>query len=389
MQAFCLGTRIFSGKEGLKEAMGDSQRIFLVTDSFLEQSKKSAYITEILEKEGKAWQVFSEVKPDPDTETISRGVCRLLEFRPDCIVAFGGGSALDAAKGIRYFAAGQGGGRCRFIAVPTTSGTGSEVSCFAIISNREKAVKYPLVTQELLPDAAVLDAGLVCSAPPGVTAATGMDVMTHALEAYVAAGANDFTDAAAEKALLLVKEYLPEVYRSPLDLYARERMHNASCLAGMAFSNAGLGLNHGMAHTLGQHFHIPHGTANAMLLPWVLAFNAFGSKAREKRINQTTEKYARIAALYGMDGFSKEESVWRLIRYIKQLVRRLGLPESIQGAGIERKCFEAALKEMAAAALQDPSTGTNPERCTQEEVIELFRKAYDGRGSRKEGYRYE
>ena len=166
-------------------------------------------------------------------------------------------------------------------------------------------------------------------------------------------------------------------------------MHNASCLAGMAFSNAGLGLNHGMAHTLGQHFHIPHGTANAMLLPWVLAFNAFGSKAREKRINQTTEKYARIAALYGMDGFSKEESVWRLIRYIKQLVRRLGLPESIQGAGIERKCFEAALKEMAAAALQDPSTGTNPERCTQEEVIELFRKAYDGRGSRKEGYRYE
>ncbi len=183
MQAFYLGTRIFSGKEGLKEAMGDSQRIFLVTDSFLEQSKKSAYITEILEKEGKAWQVFSEVKPDPDTETISRGVCRLLEFRPDCIVAFGGGSALDAAKGIRYFAAGQGGGRCRFIAVPTTSGTGSEVSCFAIISNREKAVKYPLVTQELLPDAAVLDAGLVCSAPPGVTAATGMDVMTHALEA--------------------------------------------------------------------------------------------------------------------------------------------------------------------------------------------------------------
>ena len=204
MQAFYLGTRIFSGREGLKEAIGESKRIFLVTDCFLEQSGKSAYITETLEKEGKAWQIFSEVNPDPDTETISRGVCRLLEFRPDCIVAFGGGSALDAAKGIRYFAAEHGGGRYRFIAVPTTSGTGSEVSCFAIISNREKAVKYPLVTEELLPDAAVLDAELVCSAPPKVTVATGMDVMTHALEAYVAAGANDFTDAVAEKALLLV-----------------------------------------------------------------------------------------------------------------------------------------------------------------------------------------
>ena len=389
MQAFYLGTRIFSGREGLKEAIGESKRIFLGTDCFLEQSGKSAYITETLEKEGKAWQIFSEVNPDPDTETISRGVCRLLEFRPDCIVAFGGGSALDAAKGIRYFAAEHGGGRYRFIAVPTTSGTGSEVSCFAIISNREKAVKYPLVTEELLPDAAVLDAELVCSAPPKVTVATGMDVMTHALEAYVAAGANDFTDAVAEKALLLVKEYLPEVCRNPQNFYARERMHNASCMAGMAFSNAGLGLNHGMAHTLGEHFHIPHGTANALLLPWVLAFNAFGLQERERRINETTEKYARIAVLFGMDGFSKEESVWRLIRYIKQLIRRLGLPESIQGAGIERKSFEAVLKEMAVAALQDPSTLTNPEICTEEEVTELFRKAYDGRGSRKERYRYE
>ena len=382
MQAFYLKTRIYSGPDGLKEAIGDARRIFLVTDVFLAQSGKSAYITDRLKEGGKDWLLFSEVEPNPDTESISRGVFCLLEYGADCIIAFGGGSALDAAKGIRYFAGLEGGGSLRLIAVPTTSGTGSEVSSFAVISNRKKGEKYPLVSEELLPDAAVLDSALVHSAPPSVTADTGLDVLTHALEAYVAAGANDFTDAAAEKAFLLVKEHLVAAWRSPQDAAAREGMHHASCLAGMAFANAGLGLNHGMAHAMGERLHIPHGRANALLLPKVLAFNAFGNG--QEKDGRIIGKYARLAFLGRMEGYDEAESVRRLIRYVRQLCRQLALPESIKEAGVGREDFAAALPHMTEAALQDPCSASNPRRAERQEVEALFVRAYEGGGMRTE-----
>ena len=211
--------------------------------------------------------------------------------------------------------------------------------------------------------------------PPVVTADTGIDVLTHAIEAFVSTGANDFTDAAAEKAMKLVRSNLMKAYKNPDDLEARQKMHHASCLAGLAFSNAGLGLNHGMAHTLGAHFHIPHGRANGILLPYVMAFNA----GCHEQLTPVAARYARIARVLRLDGPSVRQSAFSVVRTTKQYIKRLHIPDSIEAAGVSREDFDAVLDEMAQAAYEDACTRTNPRACSVEDIKDVFQGAYTGR----------
>ncbi|UWP60888.1 1-propanol dehydrogenase PduQ [Ruminococcus gauvreauii] len=376
MNNYYVKSRIYTDKSGLREVLKQAGRAFIVTDRFMYESGKVSYLTEPLEEMGIAYQVFSEVKPDPDIATVTKGISIMLDFHPQILLALGGGSAIDAAKAMNYLAARQGlAEKCLFVAIPTTSGTGSEVSKFSVISDPEKSAKYPLVDDDMLPDAAILDAELVRSVPPAVTADTGIDVLTHAIEAFVSTEANDFTDAAAEKAIKLVRSNLLRVYHEPDNLEARQKMHHASCLAGMAFSNAGLGLNHSMAHTLGAHFHIPHGRANGILLPYVMAFNA----GCLDKLTAAARRYAVIARLVKIDGPSIRQSAFSVVRSTKQMIRRLGIPESIKAAGIEKEDFERVLDDMAEAAYKDSCTRTNPRTCSKEEIRELFMRVYTGK----------
>ena len=338
-------------------------RVFLVTDKFMDESGKTNYVTDRLLRNSGEFKIFSDVQADPDIATVTRGVEQILEFQPDAVVAFGGGSAIDAAKAIV------------FIAIPTTSGTGSEVSRFAVITDREKGVKYPLVEDSLLPDIAILDAELTTSVPPTVTADTGIDVFTHAVEAFVSTEATDFSDAAAEKAIKLVKRHLLPAYQNPEDRKARQGMHNASCLAGIAFSNSGLGLNHGMAHALGARFHIPHGRANGILLPYVMSFNA----GCAEQLTSTAKRYARISRLLELESSSVRQSALNLIRTARRYIEKLNMPSPLQAAGVNAAEFEEAVHDMAEAALADRCTATNPRSCTAEEIEQIFRKAYSGK----------
>lgn len=373
MDKFDLHTKIFIGSASFDKMLEQRRRVFIVTDKFMHESGRVSYLTDKIKAEGAKWEIFSDVTPDPDIETVTAGVAKILEFQPDTVIALGGGSPIDAAKAIVYFAAKQIDLRdCPFVAVPTTSGTGSEVSKFAVITDRARGIKYPLIDDTLLPDYAVLDAELTCSVPPKVTADTGLDVLTHAIEAFVCTEANAFTDALAEKSVKLVDHYLLLAYKEPDNREARQGMHNASCLAGAAFSNAGLGLCHSMAHAMGAQFHIPHGRANAILLPVVMSFNA----GCETTLTPVATRYAELASLIGMGATSMRQSALNLIHMVRRLQQRMGVPQCIKNAGVSAEDFEAALDTMADAALADRCTATNPKLCTKEDIIELYRQAY-------------
>lgn len=373
LDKFDLHTKIFIGSASFDKMLEQRRRVFIVTDKFMHESGRVSYLTDKIKAEGAKWEIFSDVTPDPDIETVTAGVTKILEFQPDTVIALGGGSPIDAAKAIVYFAAKQIDLRdCPFVAVPTTSGTGSEVSKFAVITDRARGIKYPLIDDTLLPDYAVLDAELTCSVPPKVTADTGLDVLTHAIEAFVCTEANAFTDALAEKSVKLVDHYLLLAYKEPDNREARQGMHNASCLAGAAFSNAGLGLCHSMAHAMGAQFHIPHGRANAILLPVVMSFNA----GCETTLTPVATRYAELASLIGMGATSMRQSALNLIHMVRRLQQRMGVPQCIKDAGVSAEDFEAALDTMADAALADRCTATNPKPCTKEDIIELYRQAY-------------
>ena len=379
LDKFDLHTKIFIGSASFDKMLEQRRRVFIVTDKFMHESGRVSYLTDKIKAEGAKWEIFSDVTPDPDIETVTAGVAKILEFQPDTVIALGGGSPIDAAKAIVYFAAKQIDLRdCPFVAVPTTSGTGSEVSKFAVITDRARGIKYPLIDDTLLPDYAVLDAELTCSVPPKVTADTGLDVLTHAIEAFVCTEANAFTDALAEKSVKLVDHYLLLAYKEPDNREARQGMHNASCLAGVAFSNAGLGLCHSMAHAMGAQFHIPHGRANAILLPVVMSFNA----GCETTLTPVATRYAELASLIGMGATSMRQSALNLIHMVRRLQQRMGVPQCIKDAGVSAEDFETALDTMADAALADRCTATNPKLCTKEDIIELYRQAYS-RSNRK------
>jgi len=376
MEKFYLKPRIYFKKEGLDPILSGIKKALIVTDRFMHENGMVSYLTEPMERRGIEYKIFSGITGEPDMAMVAEGMNILYEYKPDAMYAFGGGSAIDAAKAMCYLLIRQN-ARIdkRFVAIPTTSGTGSEVTAYAVITDKETSAKYPLKADEMLPDMVLLDAELTKTVPPSVTADAGMDVLTHAIEAYVTPTANDFTDAAAEKAARLVYENLYQVYKNPSDLEARQKVHDGSCLAGIAFNNSGLGLNHGMAHTLGSHFHIPHGRANAVLLPYVMAYNA----GCYDSLTPTASRYAELAKVLSLDASCVRGSALNLIRSLRQYIVRLGMADTIAKLGISRADFEAVLDEMVEAALADATTAGNPRVPTAEDVRKVFMTAYFGK----------
>ncbi len=409
MQWFKIPEKIYFefGSTQYLEKMLDISKAFIVTDPYM---VKLGYVDKILYYLRKRQQyvhceIFSDVEPDPSVETVMKGCELMNKFQPDVIIALGGGSAMDAAKGMwlfyenpeadfnslrlkfmdirkRVYKFPKLGKKAKMVAIPTTSGTGSEVTSFAVITDKERNVKYPLADYELTPDVAIIDADYVMSVPPSVTADTGMDVLTHAIEAYVSILASDFTDGLAIKAIQLVFEYLPRAYKNGNDALAREKMHNASCIAGMAFTNAFLGINHSLAHKLGGEFHIPHGRANAVLLPYVIEYNAqkptkFVSFPKYETFI-ADKKYAEIAKALGLPASTNEEGVKSLIKAIKDLMKELNMPSTIAECKVDSKKFNAKVAELADKAFEDQCTTANPRLPLVSELENIYLTAYNG-----------
>ncbi|MBG9789366.1 1-propanol dehydrogenase PduQ [Brevibacillus laterosporus] len=371
-------TDIYMGQGALNRLQDlKGKRIFIVTDPFMVQSGMIQQVINQIDESNKH-MVFSDIVPDPPIEVVVSGMKALSEFETDTIVALGGGSAIDAAKAMKYFAKQVSAQQdLPFIAIPTTSGTGSEVTAFSVISDQQKNIKYPLVSNDMTPEEAILDPELVKSVPDFITADTGMDVLTHAIEAFVSTKANDISDALAEKAMKLVFEYLVRAYKDGNDLEAREKMHNASCLAGMAFNVTSLGLNHGIAHVAGAKFHIPHGRMNSLLLPHVIEFNANCGTGYGQSENQATAKrYVAIAKTLGLPASNTRSGVRSLINAIKQLQKQLKMPTNLRDCGIEYKLLEEMRNAIAEGALKDGCTITNPRVPTEEDVIGILNKMF-------------
>ena len=362
---------VYIGSDDLGELFAGHKKAFVVSDPFMVENNMTSYITSKLEARGIETQVYSEVGSDPSTELVAKGISVLSDAKPDLIIAFGGGSAIDLCKAMMFFAQKQGlVDDAKFVVVPTTSGTGSEVTDFSVITDTEKEIKYPLVDRALMPDAAILDCELTKSVPPAFTAATGMDALTHAMEAIVSTGATDFSDAMAEKTIKIVRSYLLRCYRNGNDMEARQAMHNGATMAGVAFNNAGLGINHSTAHAIGAHYHIPHGKACAIMMPYVIRFN---SKNQNAAIN-----YARISRLIKMDTAGMSQSVLNLIDTIFKFNKELGIPTTLKEAGVGLEEFKEDLDAMVESAMNDTCTKTNPRVCSKEEMRKLFIDAYFG-----------
>ena len=378
MKSFGIHTQIYFGEGALKRLEEiPYKRGLIITDPFVVSSGMIKLITHPLENARIAYEIFKDVVPDPPVEKIATGVKAMLEYKPDCIVAVGGGSAIDSSKSIRDFALKtEPYGRCALIAIPTTSGTGSEVTSFAVISDPQAKMKYPLVSPDLTPDEAILDAELVRSVPPQITADTGMDVFTHALEAYVSLNNNEFSAALAEKAIEIIGVFLLRAYLDGNDMHARQKMHAASCLAGLAFNSASLGLNHGMAHQLGSNFHIPHGRANAMLLPHIIEFNANINKhsRSQREYLPAVKKYSTVANNLGLSSYNKIMSVRSLVNWTQFMLKEMDIPLSISQMGnITEEEYMAAIPAMADAAIADACTATNPRPVTRADVMQIYR----------------
>ena len=410
MQWFKVPEKIYfeAGSIQYLEKMPDIERAFIVTD---ESMIKLGYVDKILYHLRKREhyvhsEIFSEVESDPSFETIKKGVQVMQNFKPDVIIALGGGSPIDAAKGMWLFyehpdADPEGlklkfmdirkrtykfpklGTKCKMVAIPTTSGTGSEVTSFAVITDKKLNKKYPLADYELTPDVAIVDPDLVMSLPKTVTADTGMDVLTHAIESYVSNMASDYTDGLAEKAVELVLKYLEKAYDDGSDKEAREKMHNSSTIAGMAFTNAFLGINHSLAHKLGAEFHMAHGRINAILLPYVIKYNSskptkFVSFPKYEYFI-ADEKYAALAKKVGLKADTKEEGINSLIQKIKELNEHMNIPKSFKEAGIDEQEFLAKVDMLADRAFEDQCTTANPRVPLVSELKQILLDSYYGK----------
>lgn len=390
----------------LKTVMG-KKRAFIVTDTFLYQNGYTKPITDKLDEMGIAHTTFFDVAPDPTLACAKAGTVQMRAFEPDTIIALGGGSAMDAAKIMwvmyehpeadfmdmamrfvdirkRIYTFPKMGEKAYFIAVPTSAGTGSEVTPFAVITDEATGVKYPLADYALLPNMAIVDTDLHMSAPKGLTAASGIDAVTHALEAYASVMATDYTDGLALQALKVIFEYLPRAYENgQTDVEAREKMANAATIAGMAFANAFLGICHSMAHKLGAFHHLPHGVANALMIDEVIRFNASETPVKMGTFSQydhphTLARYAEVADALGIKGKSDEEKVEGLIRAIDELKETVGIKKTVKEYGIDEKDFLDRLDEMVEQAFDDQCTGANPRYPLMSEIKELYLNAYYG-----------
>ena len=390
----------------LKQVLG-KQKAFVVTDRFLFQSGTVHCITDQLHELGIAYQIFSDVEPDPTLACAKRGAEEMRAFAPDVIIALGGGSAMDAAKIMwvmyehpeadfmdmamrfldirkRVYTFPTMGEKAYFIAVPTSSGTGSEVTPFAVITDEKTGVKYPLADYALLPNMAIVDTDLMMTQPKGLTAASGIDALVHSLEAYASVMATDFTDGLALRAIQNIFTYLPACYENGLnEPVAREKMANASTMAGMAFANAFLGVCHSMAHKLGAFHHLPHGVANAVLLTDVMRYNADPRPQKMGTFSQyayphTLERYAEVARFLGLSGNSDEELLEQLIAKIEALKERVGIRKTIRDYGVKEEDFLATLDEMVEQAFDDQCTGANPRYPLMSEIKAMYLKAYYG-----------
>ncbi len=390
----------------LKNVKG-KKKAFIVTDSFLYNNGYTKGITDKLDEMGIRYTTFSDVAPDPSLACAKEGAKQMAAFEPDCIIALGGGSAMDAAKIMwvlyehpevdfldmamrfmdirkRVYTFPKMGEKAYFIAIPTSAGTGSEVTPFAVITDETTGVKYPLADYELLPNMAIVDADLMMTMPKGLTSASGIDVLTHALEAYASMMATDYTDSLALMAVKSVFNYLPRCYDNGAnDPEAREKMANASTMAGMAFANAFLGVCHSMAHKLGAFHHLPHGVANALMMTYVIRFNSEEVPPKMGTFPQygyphTRARYAEVADYIGIKGKDDAEKVENLIKEIEVLKKKIGIKGSIKEYGIDEKDFLDRLDEMSVQAFDDQCTGANPRYPLISEIKEMYLKAYYG-----------
>lgn len=381
MKKFGIHTKIYFGEDALSRlSQLKYQTAIVITDPFVVKSGMIDLITAPLKKGGVSYTVFSDVVPDPPMDKVVEGVKAVLSTKPECIVAVGGGSAMDSAKAIREFASRIVPGYAPYlIAIPTTSGTGSEVTSFAVISDNVKKEKLPLVAPSLTPEEAILDEVLVKSVPADITADTGMDVFTHALEAYVSLDNNEFSAALAEKAIEIIGMFLLRSYLDNNDVHARRKMHVASCLAGLAFNSANLGLNHGMAHQLGANFHVPHGRANAILLPHIIRFNSdidVHSKSKTEYL-PAVRKYCTAARTLGVQAFNEVNTVNTLCMWVEFMMKEMNIPLRLsEMLSISKEEYFAQIPQMAKKALADGCTKTNPRTPTLHDIEEIYKNLW-------------
>ena len=416
MQWFKVPDKIYFEHNSIQylEKMPNITRAFIVTDPGM---VSLGYVDKILyylrkRTEHVHCEIFSDVEPDPSIETVKRGAQMMDEFKPDVIIALGGGSAMDAAKGMwlfyehpdvdfnslrlrfldirkRAFKFPKMGNKAQLVAIPTTSGTGSEVTSFAVISDKKNNMKYPLADYELTPNIAIIDPQFVMSLPKSATADTGLDVLTHALEAYVSVMASDYTDGLALKAIKLVFEYLPRAYKDGNDVEARDHMANASCMAGLAFANAFLGVNHSLAHKLGAFHHLPHGIANAVVLLDVMRYNSAEVPTKmgtfpQYQYPKTLARYAEIGRSVGLTGKNDAEVFEKLLAKLDDLMRTIEIMPTIRDYGVDEKYFLETLDEMSEQAFNDQCTGANPRYPLVSELKDIYLKAYYGEMPKKE-----
>ncbi|HLO10619.1 MAG TPA: 1-propanol dehydrogenase PduQ [Pseudoneobacillus sp.] len=377
MKEISFHTKIYIGDNALNRLNKlTGEKILIVTDPFIEQSGIINEVTSRLEHRGNSYQIFSHIVPDPPIEIVAEGVNLMNESMPGVIIAIGGGSAIDAAKAMKDFSKKllPQQADITFIAIPTTSGSGTEVTSFSVITDQAKHVKYPLVSDTLLPDEAILDATLIQSVPPAITADTGMDVLTHAIEAYVSIDANDFSDAFAEKAIQLIFDYLPRAFKDGNDLEAREKVHHASTLAGMAFNMVGLGINHSIAHVCGAQFHIPHGRINAILLSAVIEFNAGLQGGADSSISAI--KYTKLAKILGQPSTNIRAGLINLTQQINQLKKELSMPTNLRGCGVTLEQLSAVKEMIIETALLDGCTKTNPRVPSSKDIETILDRIY-------------
>jgi alcohol dehydrogenase class IV len=369
---FQLTTTLCYGPDSLSALSDlDGLRVLIITDSFLATTPLMDQVRRALS--AATVEVFDQVIPNPDVAAVAAGLRAFLSFLPDAMVALGGGSPIDTAKAVRKLALEQGHRTdAGFYVIPTTSGTGSEVTSFSVVTDPHSHVKLPLFSDDMLPDVAILDPEAVATAPPRLVADSGMDAVSHAIEAYVALGHNDFSDALAEKALRIADTYLVRSFRSNTDLKAREHQHTGATMAGIAFQNSGLGIVHSLSHSIGGSFKVAHGRLNGILLPHVIEYNAGVLGVRPSYVSDVGRRYVGLAKAIGLTASSDRNVVFGLVGWLERLRRELEMPGSMTEAGIDAGEFRAAIPTLAGTARKDFCTSGNPVPATEGDLAGIL-----------------